>query len=105
VISRRRCLRIAEQWQLNHGLKEYERRRADVFRPPSWWPYDPEEHPHLSVEQVIKLEREMAKAVLDGYYDPPFPKIPNFFERLRINDWTPPEVDWPMNTEKAHERT
>lgn len=47
----------------------------------------------------------MAEAVLEGYYDPPFPKIPNFFQRLLIDDWTPPEVDWPMNTEKTHDRT
>jgi hypothetical protein len=94
VISRRRCLHIAEQWQLNHGLQEYQRRREDVSR-----------IPHLSVEHATKLHRGMAAAMLEGYYDPPFPKIPNFFQRLRINDWTPPEVDWPMNTEKAHERT
>lgn len=105
MISRRRCLGIAARWQLNHGLREYRRRRADVSRTPSWWPYDPEEYPHLPAAKVIELEREMAEAVLEGYYDPPFPKIPNFFQRLLIDDWAPPEVDWPMNTEKTHDRT
>lgn len=104
MISRRRCLDIATQWQLNHGIKEYERRRADVFRTPSWWP-DDQEYRGMAPEKAAELHRDMAQAMFDGYYDPPFPKIPNFFQRLLIDDWTPPEVDWPMNTEKAHDRT
>jgi hypothetical protein len=49
----------------------------------------------------IELDRSMAKAVLDGYYDPPWPKLPGFFARLRMNDWTPPMPtpdEWPMGS-------
>lgn len=90
MISRQRCRDIAYDWQLTRGLEEYDRRCQSVFA-----------IPHLSVERFRELQRGMAEAVLEGYYDPPLPKIPGFFARLFLDDWTPPELRWPMCTAKG----
>jgi len=87
MISRRRCRHIALQWQTQRGIQEYERRLADLY--------------HIHPPRMVEIHHEMCVAMLDGYYDPPAPRIPSVFQRLFLHDWAPPEVDWPMNTQKV----
>lgn len=104
VISRRLCRHIAREWVLAHGLAEWRRRVAAVERSDREYKAFAEQvgRPlNIDYAQRAELAGQMAEAAIWGYYDPPAPKIPGFFQRLRLSDWTPPlpsEQDWPMYT-------
>jgi hypothetical protein len=101
MISRKRCREIARDWVIHQATNEYQYRLDDIrnsdaefgamarsLGQPNWQPLE-----------RTTLVKDMATALLTGYYDPPMPKIPNIFQRLRMNDWTPPmptKAQWPM---------
>jgi hypothetical protein len=86
MISRRHCKCIAQEWVLDEGLDEYNRRMDSI----DW--------AAMTASARLKLDRDAADFMLHGYYDPPAPRIPGFFARLFLSDWTPPERTDPMYT-------
>lgn len=89
MLSKRACQKIAADWQSRHGLAESQRRLAEVYT-----------NSRISEEKKSQLEDGIFRFMLAGGYDPPLPEIPGFLSRLLMTTWTPPPVDWPMNTEK-----
>jgi hypothetical protein len=104
MISKKRCQEIARDWVIEHAVDEYSRRLASIRK-------SDDEYAQFAREigQPFRIDQEhrdrlldgVTAAMLTGYYDPPTPKLPSLFRRLRLNDWTPPEPapdEWPMGT-------
>lgn len=95
MISRRRCKQIATNWVIDQGVIEWQRRMESIRKRDEkdavLYKTTPPDRKTLTSNAV--------EALLDGFYDPPRPKIPNWFQRLRMNDWTPSmptKSQWPM---------
>lgn len=103
MISRSRCREIARDWCLQKGIEEWERRlRSIAQRDARMMATYPDFRPNEQHRR--KLREDTVWALVDGYYDPPLPKLPNFWQRLWVEDWTPPEPDYPQWRMKSTER-
>lgn len=91
MISRKRCKAIAHDWVVEQGNQEYYRRMRSL------------DLQYADHNEILGLYEKGAEMWERGRYDPPTPKIPNLFRRLLINDWMPPESDWPMSTKNLKE--
>lgn len=120
MISRARCKVIAQEWVIKKAVEEQQRRLASTWmgnheledgfrRLAGRGPLSAEELKEREAEDKCRrhdLARMATDMLLCGGYDPPTPRIPSFWQRWSMDDWTPPEPSkksWSMCTREDEE--
>ncbi len=115
MISRARCREIAREWKIAKAIEEQQRRLSSARatdhtledadrRAAGRGPLtecEEQERQEQDLEHRRKLVHLSTEALLMGVYDPPPPKIPPFWRRWFMDDWTPPDPapgSWSMYT-------